>query len=190
MTTTLPAAIRLDAREEARRLWTGAREARDRADRDLAPLCACLDLGLRAAEILAGQVLQEVRGRLPGTVALRLELPVPEVEVRRDAIAEPHLLTFTEFLDLASAEDLDCVGPHLHRGWEDRRASCRRARRTAQEALGFTLAPEERDALLRLAAWRNRIFRYPPPVLLEPPRILADLPALDPLVACLLDRTG
>ena len=71
----------------------------------------------------------------------------------------------------------------MHRGWEDRRFSCRRSRVTAQEAIGVTLNAAEQDQLLTLAAYRNRLFRTPPPVLVRPGEILAAYATLDRLVA-------
>jgi hypothetical protein len=168
--------ITLDAEEEARRLWQGASDARARAAEDLVALCEVLDLGLRAAEILLIHRLQSVRDKFPATIALQLETPDPALDVMRDAIAEPKAIQFTELLDLLSAEDLECVGPRLHRGWEDRVFSCRRSRTTASEAIGLTLTGPEREQLLLLSAYRNRIFRYPPPTRIRP----ADVPKEQP----------
>ena len=100
----------------------------------------------------------------------------------RDAINAPNSLPFIAVLDLLSGEELECVAPGLHRGWEDRRFSCRRSRVTACEALGITLEEGEREQLLLLAAYRNRIFRSPPPVRVVREEILAANPALNHLV--------
>ena len=94
-------------------------------------------------------------------------------------------MQFTDILDLLSEEQLDCVGPKLHRGWEDRRFSCRRSRATAAEAIGLTVDAAERDRLLLLAAYRNRIFRYPPPIRIVPAEIVEAFPALAALVQSL-----
>ena len=67
-------------------------------------------------------------------------------------------------LDLLSDDALECVAPGMHRGWEDRRFSCRRSRETASEAVGYRIPPDDREALLLLSAYRNRVFRLPPPV--------------------------
>ena len=158
--------VTLDAAEEARRLWEEAERAV--AWESLVRLCEAVELGLRAVEILAVQRLQTIRGEVPATVSLLLETPEAEVDVHRDAVSVPQTISFTEIVDMLSAADLDCVGPHLHRGWEDRRFACRRVRATAQEAVGITLAEDEREDLLLLAAYRNRIFRYPPPVIVRP----------------------
>ena len=109
-------------------------------------------------------------------------MPSPEVDPYRDAIDAPRVLGFTDAIDLLSAEELVCVSPAMHRGWEDRRFSCRRSRATAQEAIGFALAAADRAPLLTLAAYRNRIFRLPPPVRLEPAAIRAAFPGLATLV--------
>lgn len=174
--------ILLGAEEEAGRLWQGAKEARRAASEDFVALCEALDLGLRAAEILVTHRLQPVRDQFPATIGIQLETPSPEVDIHRDAVNVPNTLSFTAVLDLLSVEELECVAPSLHRGWEDRRFSCRRSRVTAGEALGLRLHEEERDQLLLLAAYRNRIFRSPPPVQVDRIQILAGFPALDRMV--------
>lgn len=166
----------LDAASEAGRLWAEAERAL--REGSLARLCEAVELALRAIEILAVQRLQPVRGDVPATVALLLETPEPAVDVHRDAVSVPPTISFTEIVDMLSAEELDCVGPHLHRGWEDRRFACRRVRKVAQGAVGIVLEAAEREELLLLAAYRNRIFRYPPPVVIEPARLRAAFEAL------------
>ncbi len=178
----LPEMIALSSDEEARRLWRGAVEARARADADFIALCEALDLGVHAAEILAIQKLQPVRDKFPATIALQLEMPAAALDVERDAITAPKAIGFTDVLDLASAEGLECVGPRLHRGWEDRRFACRRSRATAFDALGFALEQGERDLLMVLSAYRNRIFRYPPPLEVRPAEITGAWSALSRLV--------
>ncbi len=174
--------VTLGSAEQAERLWQGAIAAFERSDGDLAELSESLDLGLRAVEILAFRRLQPVRDRFPATIGALLDSPPPEVDLYRDAVELPRSLRFADVLDLLSEESLDCVGPDLHRGWEDRRFSCRRSRATAREAIGFALADEERRALLTLAAYRNRIFRLPPPVRLVPSEIRSAFGALVSLV--------
>ncbi len=164
-------AVTLGPEEEAGRLWQGAMAAFRAAGNDLAPLSESLDLGLRAVEILAFQRLVPVRDQFPATIGALLASPPPTVDLRRDAVEVPRALRFADVLDLLSEESLECVGPDLHRGWEDRRFSCRRSRASAQEAIGVTLNAEDRQALLTLAAYRNRIFRLPPPVRLVPSAI-------------------
>jgi len=173
--TQLPDVITLGPEDEAKRLWDGAVKANEKAADDLVALCESIDLGLHAAEILVIQRLLPIKDQFPATIGVQLQVPAAEVEAYRD-----------EILDLLSQEDLECVGPRLHRGWEDRRFSCRRARATAQEAVGVTLASEEREQLLLLAAYRNRIFRYPPPLELVPGDILPAFSALTRLVEGLL----
>ncbi len=159
----LPEVIELGPDEEAQRLWTAALEARVSEAHNLISLCSAINLGLRTCEILIVHHLQAVKSEFPATVAAQLDTPSPEVDAYRDGINVPKSLQFSDILDLLSEEELDCVSPGMHRGWEDRRFSCRRSRRTAQEAVGITLAEEARDQLLLLAAYRNRIFRCPPP---------------------------
>lgn len=172
--------VMLDAHGEARRLWAAALAAIGRDD--LISLCEAVDLGVRAAEILAVDRLQKVKANFPATIVAQLDLPEPAIDAHRDAVSVPSTLAFAEVLDLASEEGLDCVGPHLHRGWEDRRYSCRRARTTAAEAFGFDLSGPQRESLLLLGAYRNRLFRYPPPVRVDAAAIRGAFPALVALV--------
>ena len=72
------------------------------------------------------------------------------MDVLRDAVHVPNCLEFTAILDLLSSEDLDCVSPAMHRGWEDRHFACRRSRVTAREALDVTLDAGEREKLLEM----------------------------------------
>ncbi len=180
-------AITLSPTEEANRLWQGALDAFNQTEQGVATICEYLDLGLRAAEILIVQKLQPVKSRFPATIGMMLESPEAEVQIYRDAVDVPHTVQFTEALDLLSEEGLECVGPTLHRGWEDRRFSCRRSRKTAQEAVGFTLDGEGRERLLTLSAYRNRIFRLPPPVRIEPEVIRESFEALVELMDRLRD---
>jgi hypothetical protein len=180
--------IVLGPEEEATRLWQGAREAFEKADQDLVSLCESLDLGIRAAEILIVQRLQPVKGDFPATIGLLLETPVAEVDTFRDSVSVPSTLQFTDIVDLLSAEGLKCTSPGLHRGWEDRRFACARSRVTAQGAVGVALDKVQREHLLLLAAYRNRIFRYPPPVRIVPKEILSAFAALDSLVRRMLDQ--
>ncbi len=177
-----PEVILLGAEEEAERLWQGALRAQGSASDDFVALCEALDLGLRAAEILVTHKLQPLKDQFPATIGIQLETPSPEVDPERDAINVPNSLPFIAILDLLSGEEMDCVAPGLHRGWEDRRFSCRRSRVTAGEALGVTLTEEERHQLLVLAAYRNRIFRSPPPVQVNRGQVLEAFPALNKLM--------
>ena len=184
--TQLPEVFTLGPDDEAQRLWDGAMRARENAAADLVALCESIDLGVHAAEILVIQRLLPAKDQFPATIGVQLQVPVAEVDAYRDAVSVPTSLDFTEILDLLSEEDLECVGPRMHRGWEDRRFSCKRARATAREVVGVTLTSDERDQLLLLAAYRNRIFRYPPPLQLVPGDILPAFDALSRLVESLL----
>jgi hypothetical protein len=188
--SSLADVIELGPEEEARRLWEGALEARARAADDLVALCESLDLGLRAAEILTVHRLNPIRDQFPATIGLQLEMPGPEVDRHRDGIQVPKALQFNEAIDLLSDPELTCVSPGMHRGWEDRRFSCRRSRVTAQEVIGVTLNAEEQEQLLTLAAYRNRLFRTPPPVLVRPADIIEAYGALDRMVAGLEASTA
>lgn len=184
--TVLPDVFELGPEEEARRLWQAADTARERAGEDLVALCEALDLGLRAAEILVIEKLSPVKDQFPATIAIQLERPRPEVDTTADATTVPNSLQFTEILDLLSAEDLECVAPGLHRGWEDRRFSCKRSRATAQGTLAVRLEEDQRSDLLLLSAYRNRIFRAPPPVRVVPGEIVSAFDSLSRLMRQLL----
>jgi hypothetical protein len=188
MTPPLPESMLLGPEDEARRLWAGAQAARAAAPGDLVALIETLDLGLRAAEVLAVQLLQPVKDRFPATIGVQLATPTPEVDPHRDGIHVPRVLRFTDILDLLSADDLECVSPGMHRGWEDRVFACRRSRGVARGAIGMTLARADQEHLLLLSAYRNRLFRCPPPVRIVPADVLAALPVLDRLVEHLLTR--
>ena len=188
--TQLPSAIELGLEDEARRLWNGALAARKGGATDLVSLLESLDLGLHAAEILVIQLLQPIKESFPATIGLLLNTPAPEVDLRQDAINVPKVLGFTDAIDLLSAEDLECVSPGMHRGWEDRRFSCRRSRAAAQEAIGVTLTAQDQERLLLLAAYRNRLFRCPPPVRVVPGEIFSAFDNLETLVAGLLKAVG
>lgn len=179
--------ILLGAEEEANRLWEGALKAQRDAKEDLVSLFEALDLGLRAVEVLITHRLQPVKDQFPATIGIQLATPSPEVDPQRDGINVPNSLPFPAILDLLSGEELDCVSPGLHRGWEDRRFSCRRSRITAREVLQVTLGVQERDQLLLLAAYRNRIFRSPPPVRVIRAEVLGAFPVLNQLVESLKD---
>ena len=182
----LPEIIELGPEEEGRRVWSAALAARISAPTDLVDLCSAIDLGLRAIEILVVYRLQKTKDQFPATIAAQLDTPHPEVDTQRDAINVPSTLTFTDILDLLSAEELECVSPGMHRGWEDRRFSCKRSRVTARETLGLTLESAERTNLLLLSAYRNRVMRYPPPIRIEPYKIIEAFDSLVPVAEKLL----
>jgi len=178
MSETATGILTLSPEQEAARLWTGAEAELSAASKDFVALCEALDLGVRAAQILAILRVRPARDKLPATVATLLEQPPPEVDSWRDVVRPPKTLRFAEALDLLSADDLECVTPHLHHGWEDRTWSCRRARKAARDAAGVTLDAAARSQLMVLAAYRNRIFERSPPVRVDPSEILDAFPAL------------
>ena len=182
--------IELGPVDEAQRLWRGAMEAHKAPPDDLVSLCESLDLGLHAAEILVIHLLQPVKDSFPATIQVQLAVPSPEVDPHREGINVPKVLQFTDAIDLLSAEDLECVSPGMHRGWEDRRFSCRRSRTAAQEAIGVNLAAEDQQQLLLLAAYRNRLFRCPPPVRIVPDEIQDAFHSLERLMEGMLEVVG
>jgi len=182
MTAETSTPIVLDPEQEALRLWHGAERSLAKSETDLVALCGALELGTRAAQILAVERLQGVRREFPATVAALLDHPPPEVDPWRDVVHLPKTLRFAEVLDLLSHEELECITPHLHHGWEDRTFSCRRSRRLAHQAVGFELDGATRSRLMVLAAYRNRLFETPPPVQVDPSAILEAFPELGRLV--------
>jgi hypothetical protein len=182
MTTPLPGTITLGPDDEARRLWSAAQAARARAESDLVALVEAVEFGIRAAEVLAIQRLQPAKERFPATIAAQLATPSDEVEPHRDAIHVPKVLQFIDVIDLLSGEALECVSPGMHRGWEDRAFACRRSRGVARDVIGVTLTAPDQAHLLLLVAYRNRLFRCPPPVRLVTAEIQSALPALVRLV--------
>ncbi|UCF41151.1 MAG: hypothetical protein JSW43_02120 [Gemmatimonadota bacterium] len=184
--TQLANVIELEPMDEAMRLWGAAVKAREAATGDLVALQESLDLGLRAAEIMVIHLLQPAKDTFPDTIGVQLALPPPEVDAHRDGVNVPKMLQFHDVVDMLSATDLDCVSPGMHKGWEDRRSSCRRSRSLAQETIGVTLSAADQDQLLLLAAYRNRLFRYPPPVRVVPGEILPAFRRLERLMDGLL----
>ena len=182
MSETATEVLTLSPEQEAVRLWEGAEAELSAASKDFVALCEALDLGVRAAQILAILRVRPARDSLPATVAMLLDQPPPEVDPWRDVVHLPKTLQFAEAIDLLSADELECITPHLHHGWEDRMWSCRRARKAARGAAGITLGPSERTQLMVLAAYRNRIFEMSPPVTVDPAAILEAFPALRDLV--------
>ena len=188
--TQLADTMDLGPRDEALRLWSAAVEAQRAATDDLVKLFESLDFGLHAAEILAVHLLQSAKDKFPATIAVQLNMPEPEVDPHGDGISVPKTLQFTDVIDLLSGEELECVSPGMHRGWEDRRFSCRRSRVAAQEVIGVVLSAEEQDQLLLLSAYRNRVFRCPPPVRVEPAKVQAAFESLERLVEGLVEAAG
>jgi hypothetical protein len=170
--------VLLSPEDEAERLWKGAQKAFTKASECIADLSEAVDLGARAVEIMVSQRLQAVRSKFPPTISCLIDPLPPEVDPSRDAIRVPNALRFIDVLDMLSAEDLTCISPHLHHGWEDHVASCRHAREHTREATGISLDVESRNALMLIAAYRNRIFLVPPPVRIVPKEVIDAFPAL------------
>lgn len=148
---------------------------------------AGLALAMRALQLLCLYRLQPVRESFPATNRALMPVPEPVIEPARDALALPaDFLGAIEIVDLLSEQDLDCVAPQLHRGWQDRRRSCAQARELAAEAFGFSITGDERQALLGALAICNRVFCIPPPVALLPAVVSA---AFGPVLG-LIERIG
>ncbi len=174
--------LELSAADEASRLWEASKEIYHAAPQDVSAILESLDLGIRAVEILGFHRIEPVRDKFPATIASHLEPPAPDVEVQRDAVEQPRCLGFRELLDLMSEEELPCVARDMHHGWEDRRCACMRGRALTNEAIGFSVGADDREQLLLLLAYRNRIFRYPPPVRIVVSEVVDSFPRLEELV--------
>lgn len=178
----LPEVLTLDIQEEARRLWRGAQLAFQQADSSVVALCESIDLGVRAAELFAVRSLQEMREGFPEPLRAHLQSQEPKIHWFRDAMDGVPCLQFRVLLDLMSEPELECIAAELHEGAVKAPFPCERARASARAVLGFTLGGEDRDLLLLLLAYRNRIFRCVPPVELRKEEVLVAFPALVQLV--------
>jgi hypothetical protein len=126
--------------------------------------------------------LQPLAGEFPATIAALLDSPPLEVDPERDLLNPPKSLRFVDVLDMLSESALSCISPQLHHGWEDRVVSCRRSRERAKRATGIVVPADQRDALMVIGAYRNRIFLLPPPVRIVPAKVVAAFPSLANLV--------
>ncbi len=157
-------------------LASAARSGLGRSDQP-EDLMQALLLSTRAAHLLALHKIQAVRAKFPATLQALLSQPDPAIEVTRDAFTEPRdFICFDDLLDLLSAEALPCTAPRLHRGWQDKKQSCRDARKITAGAVGLSLQPDERDALLEGWALQNRFFFMPPPLQLSADQVVRCLP--------------
>jgi len=182
---SLPDVFTLHADEEATRLWQGAQEAYAEAGDRLVALSQCIDLGVRAAELRAIARLREVGEALPQRVRHGLEHEDARIHWYRDALPPEPCFDLRVLLDLVSRPELDCIAPELHGGLGASHFPCERARASAHAALGFSLRGEDRDLLLLLLAYRNRLFRCPPPVEVRKEEVLVAFPALTQLMGSL-----
>jgi hypothetical protein len=128
-------------------------------------LSEALGMAIRAAHVLGHEHLIKVEHELPASIQSMMELPEPKLDAGRDAFVEPlDYLGFVDILDTISDANLECVAPRLHRGWQDKRESCRNTRRAAKQSVGFSIGYSFRESLLEAAAIHNRVFLVPAPV--------------------------
>jgi len=180
--STVQEGVWLSPENEAERFWQEAQEALFKAGESVACLSEAVDLGVRVVDILTVRCLEPMRDEFPATIARLLEPLPPAVDPYRDFLHPPKALQFIDVLDMLSAEDLTCISPHLHHGWEDREASCHRSRARTRKATGFSVDAQQRDALMLIGAYQNRIFTLPPPVQVVPEDVLEAYAALVELV--------
>lgn len=186
--STEPEGVFLSPRVEAERLWKGVEEISDRARDDIAALSEMIELGIRAVEILTIECLRRVRFEFPTSVAVLLDPPPPDVDPTRDFVHAPKTLQLVDALDMLSDPVLPCISLGLHRGWVDRAQVCRELRNNTKRATDLSLDVTQRDALMLLGAYRNRIFLLPPPVRIAPDEVLQAFPIVTMLVEQLLAR--
>ncbi len=178
----------LSPHAEAERLWSGAQEAFPQARDGIAQLCETIDLGMRVVEILTIECLRKVRQEFPTSVSILLDPPPPNVDPTRDFMHAPKTLSLLDALDMLSDPGLPCISPALHRGWVDRVQVCRELRTNTKRATNLALDATQRDALMLIGAYRNRIFLLPPPVRIVPSEVLDAFPVLSELVEQLFAR--
>ena len=131
--------VLLSPHAEAERLWSGAREAIEKARRDVVRLSESVDLGMRVVEILTIECLRTVRQEFPASVSMLLDSPPPDVDLVRDFIHPPKSLCLIDALDMLSDRDLSCISPQLHHGWVNRTDLCRDLRASTRRATGISL---------------------------------------------------
>jgi hypothetical protein len=169
----------LDERAAAERLLAAAEQSGLACTDAPVGLVAVLELVSRAATLLVLDRIRQRAGSYPSSLQTLLSRPEPDVQVERDAALDAaDFLGWRDGIDLLSQQTLPCVAPRLHRGWQDKRQSCRQARRITHDAVGFSLDAEQRDGLLRGLALRNRVFVAPPPARLSAAELRASLRVL------------
>ncbi len=153
-------------------------------------LAQAIDAGVRTIGLLAYEKLVIFKEEFPDNIQVLMALPDREIELARDAfISADDFISYIDLLDLISVEELPCIAPHLHRGWQDKTQSCREVRCIAVRAIGHTLDQSRRDRLLRAAAIQQRVFAVPAPVLLSTTETQQTLAALFDLLKRLIPPT-
>jgi hypothetical protein len=127
-----------------------------------------MGLGLRAAELMATELINQAEIDYPSTIQSLRITPPAAIDYDQDAFSDAaYKLTFMDLMDLFSPENLVCIAPHLHRGWQDKKQSCRQVRSITQDRTGFGIDENLRDKLLKAQAIHNRLFFFPPPLILD-----------------------
>jgi hypothetical protein len=161
------------------------------ASEDPVDVAQALRLAMRAAQALAFQLFETAREDYPVTIQALMATPEPALDVDLDARIDPaELLGFVELLDMLSDSGLSCIAPRLHRGWLDKKQSCREARHLSTGRAGFALTGGEREDLMLGLAITNRVFMVPPPFEVEAERWRRALPPMLDLVERLAKAAG
>ena len=182
---------RQDAQQLAELLLISVEKGGLAASEDPIDVAQAIRLCLRAAQALAFQLFEVCRDDYPVTIQALMATPEPALDVDLDARIDPtELLGFVELLDMLSDSGLSCVAPRLHRGWLDKKQSCREARHVSTGRAGFTLTGGEREDLMLGLAITNRVFVAPPPFEVEAERWKRALPPMLDLVQRLAKAAG
>lgn len=131
-------------------------------------LATALLLAGRAAQLQLLGAVRAVKDDLSALIQALLAEPGSALSPERDGLADPaEALLLEDLLDLISVEEAPCIAPRLHRGWQDRRQSCRDARRACTASAGLSVDETRRAALLEGLALIKRVFQLPPPLELD-----------------------
>lgn len=156
--------IELDDLTQAAQLLECLERTRLDKSESAVEVALALAMAVRSAQLLAFQHLAQVKDRFPAPIQAVLARPEAAVSLDRDLQGSTgDSLSFANILDLLSEKDLPCISMGLHRGWQDKRQSCRQARGVTCTAVGFYLNKEERDHLLMASVLLSRTLEMPLP---------------------------
>ncbi len=160
--------IDLDSKVVAETLLASLAEAKLAASGSDLDVAQAIAVAIRAAHVLGVEQLGAISESFPASIRALLTVPEPTIDVSRDAALEVQdSCAFIDLFDLLCDEDLPCLAPRLHRGWQDKTQSCRDARRLTASVVGFSIDGEFRHSLLGAVAITNRVFMVAPPVRLD-----------------------
>ena len=135
----------------------------DLAGQDCVEIACALGFVMRSVHLLAVSRLTQIATEFPAYVQSLLTAQAPDERLARATFETQDCLSFLELIDMLSVSELDCIAPRLHRGWQDKTQSCRRARQVATNEFGFRLDAEQRRTAIAAQSIYNGIFVMPPP---------------------------